>query len=845
MKIMKKINTQEIPVKRTFASLWMTVAMVLAFTGCSEEELMQPANGQAGTLHITSVSVDGQQVGGRSRVVADDETQYGYENAPYNQSLNSFGNGDKIKLSYNFGGAGDDAPAPVYATYNNGTWAINGNIAPRAEEESETWRRLEMTATANAHKELIGDPEEEDDDIYDECADGGEEESEYAAAARVLGIVAGEGIESENIRLLTDFLYATIRDGSISIDKNLTSPTLGATTISFKHASRALLRLPIPEGGFNVAGTYVVNGTAHHVTGFATLWAVVKDGDTYYYPLTAVGSNLQAIVYSGVSVVGFKAVLTTDASGAVGSNGFDASKTFTLDLPFKVDNTASTGIELAENTQYPLTLTLSPNQAVVNLASATGKPGWGPNVQEHEYDNSPNDMFKAAMNELKFEKETNSVGTFEVSGPNGLMVLNKWMTGSITFNKFKSLNFEGATNFTSSYSRLKQNIKLMVDITLPVVAEGESNWTPIGNSQTNYYKGTFDGNNKTLTNLTINSTSDCVGLIGYLRDATVKNLKLKNATVKGKSNVGGIVGYMFSSSEVLNCIVDKGNITATGNYVGGIVGYKNAGTNVISCSTDFTTGRVNVSGQNYVGGIAGYNNGGGLNDCTNSASLIGNYIVGGIVGENQGEVTNCTNLHTITVTNSKYVGGIVGHNERGTVSGCTNQGSVNATSNESYSYVGGIVGYNYHVVEGCFNKGSVQCVCGHSTNYVGGIIGKFDQYSRDTYCAASGNIGSVSVSGTNRNNADVGGLVGYLNSNIYGCWSYVYSNFGYYLGGRETIGCYSNSSKSIINQKVGTSNDSTSGSTISMNKAIGNKSKWKWVVGENVNTDWPTLVKNN
>lgn len=781
MKIMKKINTQEIPVKRTFASLWMTVAMVLAFTGCSEEELMQPANGQAGTLHITSVSVDGQQVGGRSRVVADDETQYGYENAPYNQSLNSFGNGDKIKLSYNFGGAGDDAPAPVYATFNDGVWTIDGNIAPRAEEESETWRLLEMTATANAHKELNGDPEEEeeeDDDIYDEdieeCADGGEEESEYAAAARVLGIVAGDGIESANIRLLTDFLYATIRDGSISIDKNLTSPTLGATTISFKHASRALLRLPIPEGGFNVAGTYVVNGTAHHVTGLATLWSVVKAGEyTYYYPLTAVGSNLQAIVYSGVSVVGFKAVLTTDASGAVGSNGFDASKTFTLDLPFKVDNTASTGIELAENTQYPLTLTLSPNQAVVNLASATGKPGWGTNVQEHEFDNSPNDMFKEAMRELKFVKETNSVGTFEVSGPNGLMVLNKWMTGSITFDKFKSLNFEGAANFTSSYSRLKQNIKLMTDITLPAVGTGESNWIPIGNSIANgtLYEGTFNGNNHKITNLSVNRNSNFIGLIGSLSEnGKVLNITLESANLSGEKFVGGILGYNFGGT-VKSCIVNG-----------------------------------NISGNGHVGGIVGENENGTLEKCTNRAQVIGKVNVGGIAGKNGSSIMGSTNYGTVKVPANPGV------------------------SSSDDVHIGGIVGCLYKnvgKVEGCMNEGIVT---GGNNYNVGGIIG----YLYDGCCYASANKANVSV-GNN-----VGGIIGKTKyKNIYGCWTNTGNDsdgIGYPSDNFNTnvYGCYYGRTAVIMNSYVETMNTVLSSESV--------MSVWRWKAGSSSDS-WPSLIE--
>lgn len=65
----------------------LSVAFLL--TGCSEEDFPQPQqSGAAGTLHIASISIDGQQV--KSRAVADDGNQYDFNEYAYNQSLNSF-----------------------------------------------------------------------------------------------------------------------------------------------------------------------------------------------------------------------------------------------------------------------------------------------------------------------------------------------------------------------------------------------------------------------------------------------------------------------------------------------------------------------------------------------------------------------------------------------------------------------------------------------------------------------------------------------------------------------------------------------------------------------------------
>ena len=217
--------------------------------------------------------------------------------------------------------------------------------------------------------------------------------------AKELGAVQCKAIATENIHLLTDYLVATTSltnqetqgFGSITIDTDLKSPTLGAVTIQLKH-TRALLRLP--KSAANIEeGTYIVNGTAHNVTGLGTLWAKVQYGSsTYYYPLTEVGDYLQAIVVADLpdqmpgnaTLTGFKAVMLTEESGIVGSDSFDETKTLTLDLPFKkgASTTVSTSIYLLPNYRYPLTLNIAPHTASVTLTSPLGKPGWGTDEEE-------------------------------------------------------------------------------------------------------------------------------------------------------------------------------------------------------------------------------------------------------------------------------------------------------------------------------------------------------------------------------------------------------------------------------------------------------------------------------
>ena len=81
------------------------------------------------------------------------------------------------------------------------------------------------------------------------------------------------------------------------------------------------------------------------------------------------------------------------------------------------------------------------------------------------------------------------------------------------------------TDATNTTTYMKTNLVLTKNITLPAVAEGESNWTAVGNGD-NPYTGTIDGGGFTLSGLTIHQPeADFQGLVGCLgEDGAVKNL---------------------------------------------------------------------------------------------------------------------------------------------------------------------------------------------------------------------------------------------------------------------------------------------------------------------------------
>lgn len=221
----------------------------------------------------------------------------------------------------------------------------------------------------------------------------------------------------------------------------------------------------------------------------------------------------------------------------------------------------------------------------------------------------------------------------------------------------------------AAQSDFSLNCILAADITLPTVAEGESNWTPIGTYDHYYnrYTGTFDGGGHTITGLTINqSGTDHVGLFGCIGGrGTVKNLTLENVNIIGHDNVGGVVGSTdYDSSTVTDCTV-SGTVSGNSN-VGGVVGYHYAST-VSGCTA---SGDVTGMGNN-VGGVVGYNNS-SVTACYHaSGSVSGANFVGGVVGFTNHRVTACYNASGDVMGTGDRVGGVAGYNDMGaTITAC-------------------------------------------------------------------------------------------------------------------------------------------------------------------------------
>ena len=211
----------------------------------------------------------------------------------------------------------------------------------------------------------------------------------------------------------------------------------------------------------------------------------------------------------------------------------------------------------------------------------------------------------------------------------------------------------------------------------------EVSWEPIGNT-TNQYMGTFDGNNKTITNLYINANQKYSGLFGYTYISTIKNLTFVNANVTNTNSFTGIlVGYGYGGT------------------------YQNIMTS-ISCE---------VYGGDGTGGIAGKLAGNAYN-CVNYATVQGKEQVGGLFSsyDSSTSITACANYGKVTAS-SLWVGGLVGYFKSGTIQDCANYGDVKGAN-----CVAGMVGFvDQGKIQNVFSYGNVSATM--STQNIGMAFG--------------------------------------------------------------------------------------------------------------------------
>ncbi|MBE0534168.1 MAG: hypothetical protein IH624_00765 [Phycisphaerae bacterium] len=201
------------------------------------------------------------------------------------------------------------------------------------------------------------------------------------------------------------------------------------------------------------------------------------------------------------------------------------------------------------------------------------------------------------------------------------------------------------------------------------------------------------------------------------------------------------------------------NLTIEGVACLGLFGY--VGQNALITSTGLENASIAGTG-NYVGGLVGYNDRGTVTACYTVGHFSGKGSVGGLVGGNYyGAMTTC--YATGNVSGSSSVGGLVGSNYYGTMSSCYMTGSVSGSSS-----VGGLVGSNTYHVMNCYATSTVS-----GSSSVGGLVGSNNGTVSDCYAT-----GSVVCSGDN-----AGGLAGSNHGAVSGCYATGHISGKQYVGG--------------------------------------------------------------
>ena len=260
----------------------------------------------------------------------------------------------------------------------------------------------------------------------------------------------------------------------------------------------------------------------------------------------------------------------------------------------------------------------------------------------------------AAAKDLGYTIESN--GSYTVTSADGLMNIAELVNGG------------------------KTDINITLDKNIDLTGK---DWTPIGTSVDNSYKGTFDGGGHTITGLTFTTNDKYAGLFGWLNKAgTVKNVVMEGVQITSNQiyggSIGGVAGYSWGTIE--NCSV-SGSVSGT-VYVGGVVGAQIDGS-ITGCSSSAT-----VKGMVDVGGVAGQTNGG--------ATLTACYATGNVIIE-------------IDPVKNISGGGLVGMNGGNGLFACYATGNVTSTGSSTGNvHIFGLLGDNYTTVTACYWKNNQE-----------------------------------------------------------------------------------------------------------------------------------------
>ena len=147
----------------------------------------------------------------------------------------------------------------------------------------------------------------------------------------------------------------------------------------------------------------------------------------------------------------------------------------------------------------------------------------------------------------------------------------------------------------------------------------------------NPYKGTFDGQNHTITVEFNNTNAEYTGLFCQVNGATIKNLKVAGNITTDKKFAGGICANVNRNATITNCesnvtITDSRTTEVDGTH-GGIVALISSHGDGVEISNCLFSGAITASKADGCGGVVGWTSGGSSNVTIKNCLITGTMTV--------------------------------------------------------------------------------------------------------------------------------------------------------------------------------------------------------------------------
>ena len=426
--------------------------------------------------------------------------------------------------------------------------------------------------------------------------------------------------------------------------------------------------------------------------------------------------------------VGFNGTLNLDGVKAENLGGSDM--TYVVDMVNATNITVNVANSTLKSNYIPFRVFNNGsgmNNVTINNSTLEGvsRAFW-----VHIYSNADNGGKGVKSATLNLDIYGNG-NTFIASNPNRIIEFG--FTDEINFNAegeqivYDAARLKSIANYTNSgYSFKGETIKLAADIDL-----NNENWTAIGTLEANFC-GTFDGCDYTIKNLKIlvsegKESKAYLGLFGYAKDATIKNVVFENVDINvacldidhSQGHIGAVAGSLEGTSTIENVTV-KGDIKvyATQNA--------NGASRVAVIAGGNSYGNVTMKDVHVIANKGSY--------------LIANNNTGALAGQLQGKSVfeNCSSNIDVTV-NKFFAGGIIGI----------------AAGDQTFT--------------NCHTTGDIAVVAGregraHDQYRVGGIAGGWADGAKNvctlTNCSYTGKVSGKNSDGSVANPLDYMGYVG-------------------------------------------------------------------------------------